>query len=626
MGVIDKNQYDYLQNLVSQGGGNGEWAKAQLQGATVAPPTPTPPPTPPPPPPKPVSPPSGYQGGSAPILTPNTINNSTGGSSGWGGGSGGSSSSSGSSGGGSTIPAGGMGGVPMNNYGGFGDKGKEAFTDNGQAGLDSLKQTQGNAYLGKDGAWHGNLTPAQLAAMQSGQGFVPNIMTGGGYFAPPPPFKPVIPAPPAIPVRDKNAIASYVDQQLAKALADATKNKDQALTTAQNDASQSSNTLNTQLQQAINRINQGKDTALSGIQTGYDRMRGQITDDRTLENTQLGRNLDPFSGRSDYAMGMVARERATTDRQQQEDLQSRVGTVNSEASTAQTNASLDTQNRLGAITQNLDTLKANINQNYQALKDATPAQREALIMQIEKDEREYDLALKGNDRADVMAQAQLQNQAYQQALGKFQADRGVLESDRGYNLDAKKFDYLKEFNGQNQHLDLAKWLTETYGVNAQPKNDAGVAFDQVAGKVPLNQQDAIFKQEQAKIKDEQWKKEFELDYAKFGLDTAMKNQAVKNQQQNNDYQNSMLKLNQAKFDADQKQLANENKAVSKSDLDQLNTRFIHNDQYDGPTVTDPSGLRQAIVMLKDKAGNYLSQADVARILAMYGLPAGNVGQ
>ncbi|MDQ0873799.1 hypothetical protein QFZ77_002458 [Paenibacillus sp. V4I3] len=36
MATISQNQYDYLNGLVKSGGGNGEWAKSQLNGATVA--------------------------------------------------------------------------------------------------------------------------------------------------------------------------------------------------------------------------------------------------------------------------------------------------------------------------------------------------------------------------------------------------------------------------------------------------------------------------------------------------------------------------------------------------------------------------------------------------------------
>lgn len=35
MGTISQNQYDYLNGLVKSGGGNGEWAKSQLNGVTV---------------------------------------------------------------------------------------------------------------------------------------------------------------------------------------------------------------------------------------------------------------------------------------------------------------------------------------------------------------------------------------------------------------------------------------------------------------------------------------------------------------------------------------------------------------------------------------------------------------
>lgn len=43
MASISQNQYDYLSNLAKAGGGNGEWAKSQLNGATVyAPPASTP--------------------------------------------------------------------------------------------------------------------------------------------------------------------------------------------------------------------------------------------------------------------------------------------------------------------------------------------------------------------------------------------------------------------------------------------------------------------------------------------------------------------------------------------------------------------------------------------------------
>lgn len=65
----------------------------------------------------------------------------------------------------------------------------------------------------------------------------------------------------------------------------------------------------------------------SGLATTFSRLRTGIGEDRALENTQNARILSPFSGRSDYAQGMIARERAKTDRQQQEDFATRSANI-----------------------------------------------------------------------------------------------------------------------------------------------------------------------------------------------------------------------------------------------------------------------------------------------------------
>jgi hypothetical protein len=67
--------------------------------------------------------------------------------------------------------------------------------------------------------------------------------------------------------------------------------------------------------------------AINRLNTDYSRLMQNIQQDRTLENLQLGRLLNPFSGRSDYAMGMVTQERARTDRELQEDLQNRIAAI-----------------------------------------------------------------------------------------------------------------------------------------------------------------------------------------------------------------------------------------------------------------------------------------------------------
>lgn len=67
--------------------------------------------------------------------------------------------------------------------------------------------------------------------------------------------------------------------------------------------------------------------AINRLQTDYNRLMQNIQQDRTLENLQLARNLNPFSGRSDYAWGIVNMERARTDRERQEDLENRIAAI-----------------------------------------------------------------------------------------------------------------------------------------------------------------------------------------------------------------------------------------------------------------------------------------------------------
>jgi hypothetical protein len=68
----------------------------------------------------------------------------------------------------------------------------------------------------------------------------------------------------------------------------------------------------------------------AGYNTSFDRLNQLTQDNRALENVANQRNLNPFSGKSDYAQGMIAREREITDRQNQQDLQTKLGSVDSQ--------------------------------------------------------------------------------------------------------------------------------------------------------------------------------------------------------------------------------------------------------------------------------------------------------
>jgi len=105
--------------------------------------------------------------------------------------------------------------------------------------------------------------------------------------------------------------------------------------------------------------------------------------------------------------------------------------------------------------------------------------------------------------ADAFATDQENNRRQQQGFAnQFAIDQANygLTQDELNNL-SKVVAYLsgqsqQDFNNQlatneadrqtrNDNISLAQWLTNTYGTNAVPKSDAGVAFDQVAGQTPI---------------------------------------------------------------------------------------------------------------------------------------------
>lgn len=94
-----------------------------------------------------------------------------------------------------------------------------------------------------------------------------------------------------------------------------------------------------------------------------------------------------------------------------------------------------------------------------------------------------------NDQANRDYQAQRDNYLATQDQYKNLASLVPLISGLGQQELDNQFraDQAAAQNRQS-NIDLAKYLTSTYGVNAVPKSDAGVAFDQVAGQTPLNMQ------------------------------------------------------------------------------------------------------------------------------------------
>lgn len=274
------------------------------------------------------------------------------------------------------------------------------------------------------------------------------------------------------PVRNMSDISKYVDGQIAKKLSDAAAAKSQAEREALANADKTRGSIGSTLTNAVNRLTSAAGLAQQGIQTGYERDRELTADNRTLEDFRAQNVLNPFSGKSDYAYGLMARERAITDRQASEDLQGRIGGINTDLNNNLSQAQLDAQNKLNGIDSDLSVLQQKLTENYNQLQNTSGAERERLLMEISNNERDYQIALRGQDREDILANATLARDKFNQDLQTFNANRGVYESDRTYDLEGKKYD--NEFDYNNKQFDLDKWYKEqSIGVAQQNANNAG---------------------------------------------------------------------------------------------------------------------------------------------------------
>jgi hypothetical protein len=141
----------------------------------------------------------------------------------------------------------------------------------------------------------------------------------------------------------------------------------------------------------------------AGYQTSYDRMNQQTTDTRNLENFKNSQLLNPFNGYSDYAQGQIARDRATTDRQNQQDLQTKLGGVDSQLS---------------------DYL------------NSTPAEQQKIINDMTQQERNY--FLQSNAQA-LQSQQMAQNQSNADRTFKYGVSQDAITNNRNATNDEATF-------------------------------------------------------------------------------------------------------------------------------------------------------------------------------------------
>lgn len=306
----------------------------------------------------------------------------------------------------------------------------------------------------------------------------PMSVPNPGVFVPPTPTQQIPIQEPKIPVMDMDAIERYAREQIEARLAAMRQAYEQAKQRAETDASQQSQRLADQLAQAIKELETAASQASQGITTSFERARQNIGENRAVEDVTNARRLSPFSGRSDYALGMIEQERARTDREMLEDYNTRIGNINQQM--ANMRAALTQQNttRLSEIQENLANFRREIDEKWALAQTLAPKEREALVREIMQDERNYELMLRGELRSDVLANSQLNNDAFMRALEAYNANRRAYEDDR--NFDRSVFENDRNFNW-GQYLDV---VDRTGNINPNVLNVPAV---QSAGANPYAQ-------------------------------------------------------------------------------------------------------------------------------------------
>jgi hypothetical protein len=146
------------------------------------------------------------------------------------------------------------------------------------------------------------------------------------------------------------------------------------------------------------------------------------------------------------------------------------------------------------------------------------------------------------------------------------------ELDNQYRSDA-----LSEQQRQNR-INLAQWLTNTYGVYAEPKLETQVAFDQVSGLTPLNRQQFDTAQRQNELSNA-WRTIMELGYVPENLASVVglpagtrTQQAIAQQQQlanaaaDNRRADAQLDLQRQRFEFEREQAQNRSKEPSTNEI------------------------------------------------------------
>lgn len=355
-------------------------------------------------------------------------------------------------------------------------------------------------------------------------------------FVPPKPTTRVPEYKPSIPVMDQQAISDYVQRQIQSQLDQLRGQADLSRERAQTDAEQILRQIEMQREQSTNRLQAaldqlrqslttGAEQARQGIQTSYERMREDQQDERVLQDTKFDRLNNPYSGGTDYRKALIDRERGITDRRQAEDLQSRLADIDrtlqdriaaGDQNLAMALAELeqDTSERAGRVREDLANILREIEAKYELAANAAPAERERLMREIQNDERSYELMLRNELRQDLLADSQLRNIDFQQALQQWQANRGAYESDRQYDLQRDQYDWQRDMEERRFDSDenYRRWQ------QAQSEREFDHRVGQDEWSRDYTEREFDYRRDRDRIADQQFQEELDLRRERYNVD------------------------------------------------------------------------------------------------------------
>ncbi|MFB7817428.1 hypothetical protein ACFC0X_25065 [Paenibacillus chitinolyticus] len=211
---------------------------------------------------------------------------------------------------------------------------------------------------------------------------------------------------------------------------------------------------------------------------------------------------------------------------------------------------------------------------------------------------------------------QVQGMNYQAGQDQFKNQSALAQLLNGLNQQDTDNAYREDVlanQQKNERIGLAQWLSQTYGVDAQPKYDTQVAFNQVTGMKPLNAQQFDW---QKVINDRDFNRgNFENDRA-YGLQQSMQNAQIGSMGYNDALKGRQTTLDEAKFGYESNQVPQQKYSVDSNGLQRmLYSQFGVKD--DKGNVSIPA---QRIAEVKEAIANApASTDDKIFIFKMFGI-------